>query len=98
MTGHAYEWGGDAGGLALGLRVRPRVVRAGGAVDIELAVRNQSAGALAIGPSIALLVRTGDTVDEHGSGPRSSDDTRVGAGDTIAVLSWQLTDEQFGAA
>ena len=98
MTGDTYEWGSDAGGLALGLRVRPRAVRAGGAVDIELAVRNGSAGPLAIGPSIALVVRTGDTVDEHGSGPRSSDDTRVGAGATIALLSWQLTDEHFGAA
>jgi hypothetical protein len=98
MTGDTYEWGSGANGLELGLRARPSVVHAGGAVDIELAVRNRSAAPLTVGPSIALLVRSGDTVDEHGSGPRSSEDTRVGAGETIALLSWQLTDEQFGSA
>ena len=91
-----YHWGAEASGLEIGLRLSASAIRAGEAVNIQLAVRNRSQHALGVSPRFALLVRRGDTVEEYGSGPRSSKDMMIDAGETLELLSWRLTEEQLG--
>jgi hypothetical protein len=92
----SYHWGSDRGGLELGLRVRPTAPRVGDALDVQLAARNRSTSPHAVGPNLALALRTGDRLDEYPSGPRSAREIRVGAGEVVELLSWRLTEEQLG--
>jgi hypothetical protein len=90
------QWSPDPGDLQLGLRASSLSLRGGETVQLTLSVRNRGTAPVTLAPYFALMLRRGDTVDEHGSGPRAIHGEPLAPGETRDVLGWQLNEDQLG--
>lgn len=91
-----YHWGARAGAVQIGLRVTPAVAAPGQPVQLTAAVQNLSAAPIFVEPAWVLLLRHGEAVAEHGSGPRPAGPLELSGGELMEAVGWQLGEEQLG--